>query len=117
MLFNHTNDLEIPELANTDTEMTKNHQYNGDTPPLVTQTYLPQSPPTETSVILDEPLPHPRIEATCAAFIDRAGELPDVCLLGYNNILFGVYQDWVHQNTGNHLDDGIKEDGKLQPMW
>ena len=25
-----------------------------------------------------------------------------------------VYQDWVHQNNGNHMDGEIKEDGKWQ---
>ena len=28
--------------------------------------------------------------------------------------LFRVYQYWVHQNPGTHLDDGIEEDGKWQ---
>ena len=32
-------------------------------------------------------------------------------------MLYGVYHDWVHQNTGNHLDGGIKEDDKFQANW
>ena len=28
--------------------------------------------------------------------------------------MFGVYQGWVHQNTGIHLDVRIDEDGKWQ---
>ena len=32
-------------------------------------------------------------------------------------MLYGVYQDWVHQNHGNHLHEGIKEDGKCQYRW
>ena len=43
--------------------------------------------------------------------------LPDVHLLGAYDMLFGVYQDWVHQNPGNHLDGGITEDGKWQARW
>ena len=27
------------------------------------------------------------------------------------NTLFGVYQDWLHQNSVNNLDGGIKEGG------
>ena len=27
-----------------------------------------------------------------------------------------VYQDWVHQNPGTHLDGGIEEDGKWQKI-
>ena len=30
---------------------------------------------------------------------------------------FGVYQHWVHQNTGNHIDAIITEDGKWQARW
>ena len=30
--------------------------------------------------------------------------------------LFVVYQDWVHQNTGTHLDVGIEEDVKWQQI-
>ena len=36
VFFSHTNELEIPELANADTDPTKNHQYNGASPPLIT---------------------------------------------------------------------------------
>ena len=45
------------------------------------------------------------------------GDLPDVRLLGANCMLFGVYQDWVHQNPEDNLDGGIKEDGKWQARW
>ena len=34
-----------------------------------------------------------------------------------DDVLLRVYQDWVHQNFGTHLDDGINEDGKWQVMW
>ena len=29
-------------------------------------------------------------------------------------VIYGVYQDWVHQNPGDHLDGGIAEDSKWQ---
>ena len=32
-------------------------------------------------------------------------------------MLYGVYQDWVHQNPGEHLDGGIVEDSKWQERW
>ena len=41
----------------------------------------------------------------------------DVRLLVSDYILFGVYQDWVHQSPGNHLDGGITEYGKCQARW
>ena len=37
---------------------------------------------------------------------------PKVRLKSYKDALFGVYQDWVHQNPGNHIGDGINEDGE-----
>ena len=30
------------------------------------------------------------------------------------NALFGVYQDWIYQNIGTHLDGGIDENGQWQ---
>ena len=53
----------------------------------------------------------------CHAPTLRTVDLPKVCLKGSGNALYGVYQDWVHQNPGNHLDGGIKEDGKWQDRW
>ena len=71
--------------------------------PLGTHIYLPHSPLTDTSTDLYKPLPCPRVA--------RVGDLPDVGLLGDFDMLFRVYQDWFHQNTGNYLDSGITEDG------
>ena len=31
-------------------------------------------------------------------------------------MLFGVYQDWLHQNPGEHLDIAITKDGKWQNL-
>ena len=43
--------------------------------------------------------------------------LPEVHIRGADDTLYGVYQDWVHQNPGNHLDGEIKEDVKWQDRW
>ena len=32
-------------------------------------------------------------------------------------MLYGVYQDWVHQNPGDHLYVVIVEDSKCQVRW
>ena len=32
-------------------------------------------------------------------------------------MLYGVYQDLVHQNPGDHLDGGIDKDSKWQVRW
>ena len=37
---------------------------------------------------------------------------PDVRLLGTDSMIYGVYQDWVHQNPGEHLDERMAEDSK-----
>ena len=58
------------------------------------------------------PLTRPRVEASNTSLQGQEGDLPDFCLLGADYMLYGVYQDWVHQNTGYHLDGGISEDSK-----
>ena len=117
VLFSHTNELKIPELVNAETNPLKNLQYNGATPPVNTHTYLPQSPPEDTSFASSEPPPCPCIEAGEAALQARTGDLPDVCLLGANYMIYGVYHYWVHQNPGEQLDGAITEDSKWQARW
>ena len=59
----------------------------------------------------------PRVDASDAAFLVSTETHPEVCLKAEYYTLFGVYQDWVQQNPGNHLYGGIKEDSKWQDMW
>ena len=54
------------------------------------------------------------IDASSASNLASEGDLPGVCLTAAANALFSVYQDWVHQNTGIHLDKVIDKDGKWQ---
>ena len=117
MIFYHTNKIEITELAKADTNPLENYQYSGAKPPFNTHPSPPHSPPEVTSVASAEPPPHPRVEAGNAAIQAQEGDLPDVRLLGVNYMLYGVYQDWVHQNPGNHLYGGIAEDSKWQARW
>ena len=117
MIFYHTNELEIPELANAKINQKENYQDNGATPRVNTQTSLQHSPQEDTLVASDEPLPRPRIEAADAALQAQEGDLLDVRLLGAEYMLYGVYQDWVNQNPGDHLDGGIAEDSKWQAQW
>ena len=113
MIFSHTNKIEIPELANAETELPENHQDNSAMPPVNTRPSPPHSPPEDASVASAKPSPRPRVEDGEAALQASEGELPDVRLLGANCILYGVYQDWVHQNLGYQLDVGIAEDSKV----
>ena len=59
----------------------------------------------------------PCVESSNASLQVREEDLPDIRLLGANCVLYGVYQDWLHQNTGKHLDGGIAEDSKWQAQW
>ena len=85
--------------------------------PVGTQKSSPQSPLEDTLVALAKPPPCPRNDAGDAAIPAPAGDLLYVLLLGDNNTIFGVYQDWVYQNPGEHLDGGIAEDGKWKARW
>ena len=117
MLFSHIDELEIPELNNADTNSPENHQDNGTTPPVNTQPSLSHSTPEYTSVASSAPLPRPHDESGNAALQSQGVELPDVGLLVANYMIYGFYQDWVHQNPGDHLDEGIAEDSKWQVRW
>ena len=68
-------------------------------------------------VALDEPPPRPRIEDGDAARLESVADLSDACLKVDDNMLYGVYQDWVHPNPVNRLDVRIKEDNKWQARW
>ena len=117
VLFSHTNKLKILDLADADTDPTKNLQDNGTMLPVETHPSLPHSPLEDTLVALEEPPAYPRVGDGYAALQACMGDLTDVLLLGADNMLFGGYQDWVHQNSGDHLDSGITEYGKCQYRW
>ena len=71
----------------------------------------------DTSVASAAPLPRPCVESGDVDLQAREVYLPDIFLLGSNYMIYGVYQDWVHQNPGDHLDEGIAEDSKWQARW
>ena len=117
VLFNHSNKLKITELSNTNTVPTKNHKDSGAMPPLVTQPYSPHLSLIDTLVSPVDPLPFPCVESWYAKFLVRTGDLPNVLLLGVKDMLFGVYQYYLHQNPVNYLHGRIAEDGKWQARW
>ena len=93
VIFSHIDKLKILELADAKTGLPENLQYNGATPPVNTQPPPPHSPPEDTSTASADPLPHPHIEARDAALQACAGDLPGVCLLSTDYMLYGFYQD------------------------
>ena len=116
VLFSRIDELEIPGLDDAETNLPENHQDNGATPPVNTQPSPSHSTPEYTSVAstLPPPLPRPRVEAGNSTLQARERDLPAVRLIGTNYMLYGVYQDWVHQIPGDHLDGGIVEESKCQ---
>ena len=106
-MFSYTDEIKITELADTETNQPKNYQGNGTTPPVNTQPfplhYLQE-------VALVKPPSRPRVETEDVALQDRKGGPPNVCLIVFDYMLYGVYQHQVHQNSGDHLDGGLAED-------
>ena len=107
VLFAYSNELEIPVLADSETDPTKNHQDNDTTPPLGTKSSSSHSPLEDILVAPEKPHICTHVKVRDAALQVRLGDLPDMCLLGSYYMLFGVYQYWLHQNPVNHLDGGI----------
>ena len=91
MIFSYTDDIEIPELKDAETDLTENLQNNGATTPVRTQPYSPHSPLKDTLVALDDPPPRPCAEKREAGLQARRGYLPYVHLLVADNMNFRVY--------------------------
>ena len=59
----------------------------------------------------------PLVEARDAAIQAQEGEHLYIRLLAADYMLYGVYQDWFHQNPGDHLDREIAEYSKWKAQW
>ena len=116
-LFTQPDKLDPTELAEDGTTLDENHQYNGASPRHVTQPSLSNLPLTYTSVATDEPLPRLCVQDSDATRLSRMEDLPEVRLKGADYEFYGVYQHWLHQDPGNNLDGGIKEDVKWKSRW
>ena len=112
VLFSRIDKLELPELDNAETDPQENHQDNGAMPTVDTQPSPSHSTLEDASVAPAVPPPHPCVKAGSATLQAQEGDLPDVCLLGADYMLYGAYQDWVHKNLGYHLDGGTAKDSK-----
>ena len=113
-LFIQKKEFEYMVLVDAKTTPTKNYQDNGALPLLGTQPSSLHSPLTDALVSPDRPPPRPRVEDRDSVHLARAADLPDSHLKVAINMLYRVYRDWVHKNTGNHMDGGIKEDSNCQ---
>ena len=111
-LFTHPHKIDPTELVNKEANQSKKPLYNDATSPLSTHTYSLHPPPLDTPESPDLPPPRPCVDAIVAALLASKSNLPGVLLTAASGALFGIYQDWVHQNPGIRLYEGIKEDGK-----
>ena len=51
------------------------------------------------------------------ARLESESDLEVFRLMAADDAIFGIYQYWLHQNPGTHLDGGIHEYGKWQSTW
>ena len=71
----------------------------------------------DASTAMDKPPTPPPIEDVNASQLACMSDHPKVDPKASDDALFGIYEYWVHQNTGNHMNDGIKEEGKWHDRW
>ena len=72
------------------------------------------SPLVDAPDALDSPPLGVQEDVSDAACLASMGNLPGESLIAANDNIFGVFQDWVHQNPRIHLDGRIEEDGRWQ---
>ena len=90
--------------------------YNIFLSPLLTQPPYQFLTPVHAPDAPDSPLLGPYQEAINTDRLASEVDLDGDCLMSPNNNFPGVYQDWIHQNSGTHLDGGIDENGKWQEI-
>ena len=86
-------------------------------PPILTKPPSQYLPPADAPDALDSPLLRPQKYMSYDVIIASESDLPKDILTAVYDMLFAIYQDWVHQNPFTHLDGGIEEDGKCQNIW
>ena len=92
-------------------------RYNSTMPPLLTHTFLPNSRPIDSPEASQLPLLCPCIDASSTARLASKVNLPRVLLTAAADAVFGIYQDWVHQNPSIYMYGGINKDDKWQVRW
>ena len=110
-LYTQDNDLNPAELVGGEAIHTTPPLDNGDMLPLLTQPPS-QSPPLAD--VQESPLTGSCEDTSKSTHLASEKNIPGDFLTDADDMLFGVYQDRVHQNPGAHLDDCIEEDGKWQ---
>ena len=111
-LFSQSHDTNPRNLTGAETTPTETPQENGVTLPLLTHLSPKKSPPVDAPEAPASPLPLTCAESSAVACLESESNLPLIFLMAAADTLFGVDQDWVHQNTSTQLDEGIDKNGK-----
>ena len=117
VLFIPPHEINPTEISVEEDNPIEKHCNTGTIPPLSTNPYPPHSHQIKPSEAPYTAPPRLCIDSRTTACLVRSGDLPRVHLTASTAALFGVYQDWVHQNPDINLDEIIGEDGKWQRRW
>ena len=86
------------------------HRFSPNCPLNLQPRYTPPNTPDSSPIGIQE-------DVSDTTGLASMGNLPRKILMTANDMIFGVYQDWVHQNPRTHMDGGIEEGGKWQERW
>ena len=103
-IFNHEDELNPEELMGGEATHTKKTLDNGKMSLLLTKPPSQYSPPLDALDDLDSPPTVSDKYASNATFLAKEGDLNRYLLTATDDKFFIVYQDWVHQNHGTHID-------------
>ena len=112
--FTQTDEVKPMDISNNETVPSEKYLEDDDTSLLDIQPSSLYSPLTDASVASESPPLQPHVHVSSATCLASTANLPGVRLMDSDGGMFSVYQDWVHQNTGTHLDGGINKYGKWQ---
>ena len=108
-IFTLVHKLNTTELGGGGATPAKTLLDDGETLTLHTQLASQSLPSVYAPDALDSPPLPLRKDSNDDARIAKEENLPGDRLTAANDKLFGIYQDWVHQNIGTHLDGGIED--------
>ena len=112
VIFNQDNELDPAKLVEEEANQAETPLYNGGTPPLLNRSTSQSLPLIDSPNAPDSHPPGVCKDMNDAAYLESVGDFTSESLTDANDKILGVYQDWVHQNIGMHLDGGIEEDSK-----
>ena len=114
MIFDQNNEINPTVLVEEEATYIETPKENGEALPILNQLTSQNSPPIDAPDALDSPPPGVQEDASDTCCLESVDNLPGESLTAIDGKIFGIYQDWFHQNTLTHLYGRIEEDGKWQ---